>query len=222
MEISRLCSKSRRGANQPGRPTAHKLPQAPADCECGCPGRTFVSAWWSGICRKKWPRWFDWIAKMHSWLDCLFERLQGRRSPFFPIVAIAPVPVVFQARRGSWKIEPPIWRLLLLLVQASANHVQRVPRLRPREKRIGNGLRRACLPAPRCSDRVAPPLLCSEALYSSTIRWTRLLRIAAGALQILMRIGKFIFDQFLATLGQVQLLGEIFFLIFLCVPRGVS
>ena len=42
------------------------------------------------------------------------------------------------------------------------------------------------------------------------------LRIAAGPLQILVRVGEFVLDQFLAALGEVELLRESFLLIFLC------
>ncbi len=45
------------------------------------------------------------------------------------------------------------------------------------------------------------------------------LRIAAGTLQILVRVGEFVFDQFLAAFGEVELLREIFLLVFLGVRQ---
>ena len=103
----------------------------------------------------------------------------------------------------------------LSVVEASDDRVQRVPGPRAREKRIGNRQRRTCLPPDDAEIQLA-----AAALFGGVVLIDHALdpalRIASGPLQILVRVGEFVLVQFLAALGEVELLREAFLLIFLC------
>ena len=149
-------------------------PRGLADCGCGCPDRTFFSATRSATCRKKWHRWFDWMRRAeYSPGSC--RSGSGRRGRLiFSSVAIAPVPVVASslsclpenvaaaaaASRSSWPRRPTI--------ECSAY----MARAREINELEAGMVEFACLPTMLRSSW--PPLLCSEALYSSTMRWMRL------------------------------------------------